>query len=123
MAGPRQTNTFVEAMQKLLTEIVKIKLIPDADVNFLDGIEKAIIARAKEAFLGGPEAVPGVAGAAGMGASSGMAGGAPAGGGLEALLGAGGAMPTMPGGPPAGVGGLPPEIPMEQLTRLMRGTA
>lgn len=116
MAGPRQTNTFIEGLQSLLQEVSRMKLIPDADLDFLGSVEDMVIARAKDIFMGQQ--------ATSSAASMGLPG--QPGGGLEAAMMAAQPqsqepMPVTPGGPPPGLQPLPPQIP-ESVTRMLRGT-
>jgi len=45
MAGSRQTNTFGEALQKLLRDLADMKVMPDADLPFIVDIETKVIGK------------------------------------------------------------------------------
>ena len=48
MAGPNQTNTFGEFLQKLLRDIAKAKTAPDADLPYLVELESMVLGRIRQ---------------------------------------------------------------------------
>lgn len=48
MAGSRLTNTMQEGLMKLLSEIADLKTLPDADLQFLIGLETTVLAKVRE---------------------------------------------------------------------------
>ncbi len=61
MAGSRDTNTMAEGCRALLNQITKMKIEPDADMDFLTQLETGIIGYLKPPVppmpgQGGPEA-------------------------------------------------------------------
>jgi len=81
MAGTRQNNTMQEGLMQLLSALSQLKAAPDADLDYLSGIESNILeklrapmreAAAKLAQAGGvvpPGAGPAPGGAPGAGAA------------------------------------------------------
>lgn len=118
MAGSRQTNTFGEALQKLLRDLADMKVMPDADLPFIVDIETKVIGKLRsgidQSVQSGNSSVPvGIGGGPEM-AMPPMPGGTPGG------MPGGGGMP-MPGGPP-GVPGVStsPQMPStDELRRLL----
>lgn len=84
----RSTNTMQEALQGLLTSISEMKLMPDADLEWLIQIETIILQKAREPI----ERMQ----------SQGLTAAMPPGGPQ---------MGGMPGGPPMGGPGMPPPGP------------
>lgn len=46
--GSRSTNTMAEGMRALLSSISDMKILPDADLQFILGIEQQIVAKLRE---------------------------------------------------------------------------
>lgn len=90
---------MMEGLQALLPDIAVCKAAPDADIQYLDKLEKVVLLRIHQPK---PQQTPGQPGGAG-----GAPGGPPAGGG-----GPGGGLPgqSLPGGP-AGGGAPNPQMP------------
>lgn len=117
MAGSRQTNTFGEALQKLLRDLADMKVMPDADMAFIVDLETQVISKIRspqdQASMGGQSALP-------MDPMGGGMGGPPPGPPMGP-----GAMPP-PGPMPPGVPGLRSNPPMpsgDELARILGGTA
>lgn len=106
MAGGRTTNTMSEMLVNMLREISVAKTLPDADLEFLVGVETLLLSKLRqplEAAAGQmPMSVGGGMGAMGGGAPGGMPGGPPPGGA------SGGFPPPMMGMPPAMDAPVPP---------------
>src|SRR2546421_21952 len=104
----RATNTQQEALQRILGDISQIKTYPDADLQYLVGLETNILGKLREPFEAmqgqlGPGGPGGPGGGPGVGAPPGMPPGLPPGMG--------------PGMPPPGMGGPgpsagPPPMPV-----------
>lgn len=63
MASQRSTNTMAEFLQRMLGDLAMAKTLPDADLQFLVGIETAILQKMREpvdALEGQTAAVPGM---------------------------------------------------------------
>lgn len=124
MPGTRQTNTFVEGLQKILSDITDLKLAPDADMQFVYDLETQVIQKirapqdqlaavqAQQAGQGGMPSAPPMAPPGGGMDPSMMAGA------MDPSMGGGGAMPGSGGGAPGGRmnPGLPPP---DELRRLL----
>lgn len=129
----RGTNTMSEGLQAMLGDIATMKALPDADLQFLIGLETMVLQKLKEPIdsmagqLGAPGGMPPGAGPVpGMGPGSTPP---PMGGGMGEMQ--GGVMPLVPaasqGGPPMGAPGGPPTgMPMgagipnpDELRRLL----
>lgn len=123
--GTRDTNTMMEALRGVLQDLAFISTLPDADLEFVSGLQNTILQKVREPIMayqqqvaqnsgmGGAPADPmGGAGAAGMG---GMAG----------QLAMGGGAPPPPAAPPAPSGGVPgvrnggTMPPVDELRRLL----
>lgn len=134
MASQRSTNTMSEFLQRMLGDLAMAKTLPDADLQFLVGIETAILQKMREpvdALAGQSAAVPDMGAAQAESLPSGMAGGM----GLETMgaggMGAGmGGGPTTPlpgsmgmsgsgGGGVPGVMSAPQTIPPDELRRML----
>lgn len=106
MAGTRQTNTFGEALQRLLGDLAQMKVLPDADLAWIVDVETKVIGKLRE----------GIDGVAASGASQ-----VPG----DPMLGqAIGMQGQMPGGPPQQPQGIPglrpnPMINADELRRVM----
>lgn len=109
---------MAEFLQRMLGELAVAKTLPDADLQFLVGIETAILQKMREpvdALEGQSAAVPGMEAAqaeaipSGMG--GGMGGGAPMPGGMGMSGGGGGGVPGLMSAPQA--------IPPDELRRML----
>lgn len=130
MASQRSTNTMSEFLQRILGDLAMAKTLPDADLQFLVGLETAILQKMREpvdalegqsAAVGGmeqgqAEALPPVPpGSDGMGGP--MAG---AGGGMGTPMPGGMGMSGAGGGPGLpGVMSAPQTIPPDELRRML----
>lgn len=94
MAGTRTDNTFAEALTKLLRNLADMKVLPDADLEFILNLEMQVVQKLREPIdnmqAQGSTQVPG---APGMGMPMGMS-------------------PDMGGGLPPELMGMPPEMGM-----------
>lgn len=94
MASQRSTNTMAEFLQRMLGELAVAKTLPDADLQFLVGLETAILQKMREpvdALEGQAAAVPGMEQAQAEALPTQPMGTAtPMGGGGTALMGGGG---------------------------------
>jgi hypothetical protein len=105
-------NTMDEGLRKIAQDLTSLKMAPDADLEFLIGIETTILQKLRQPFenaAGQMAPPPGSAVEAGMGAGMEMAGAAEMGAGAGMMAGAGAGPPMgMPGpggpmpGPPGG---------------------
>lgn len=128
MASQRSTNTMAEFLQRMLGDLAMAKTLPDADLQFLVGIETAILQKMREpvdALEGQSAAVPGM--------EQGQAEALPSN--MATMGGMGGAMGGIPGQTPmangvgvSGAGGgsgvpgvmsAPPTIPPDELRRML----
>lgn len=96
MAGGRTTNTMSEMLVNMLREISVAKTLPDADLEFLVGVETLLLSKLRQPLEAAAGQMP-----------------MPVGGGMGAMGGGPGGMP--PGPPPAGMGasapgGFPPPM-------------
>lgn len=105
MAGTRQTNTFGEALQRLLGDLAQMKVLPDADLPWIVDVETKVIGKLRE----------GIDGVAASGAS--QVPGDPM---LGQAIGAQGQMPGGPA-PQSGIPGLRsnPTMNPDDLARIM----
>lgn len=120
----RSTNTFAEALERMLTDLAQMKLLPDADMELISAMEEAIIGWYREpidnaqqqgltSVMSSPADIPPEMMAA-MG-GGGMPGGMPGGVGASQIAGAGAR--GMPGG--GGAGAPNPD----ELRRVLGGAA
>ena len=84
-------ESMLAGLQALVPQIAVIQAAPDADIPFLDKLQKVVLIRI-HASAGGGAGGPGQGGAPGAGAAGAPGGGLPPGGAAG------------PGGPPAGMG-------------------
>ena len=129
-AGTRQTNTMQEQLRKLLGSFADLKLSDDADFDYINKLETAVIAKLREpidsAAQQGLTAVPpGISQGGGMPPEMAMMGGGgmpPMGGGMPPM-GGGGGMPPMAPPPMTGQGGITPSPNMapaaDELRRVL----
>lgn len=90
MAGTRQTNTFGEALQRMLGDLAQMKVMPDADLPFIVDLETQVVGKLRQGIDGAQQqGLTSVPGDPMLGQAIGMQGQAP-----------------MPPGPPPGVPGL-----------------
>lgn len=104
-AGTRQTNTMQEQLRKLLGSFADLKLSDDADFNYINKLETAVIAKLREpidnAAQQGLTAVPpGISQGGGMPPEMAMGGG-----GMPPM-----AMAPPPAPPMTGQGGITPSV-------------
>lgn len=112
MAGTRQTNTFGEALQKMLRGLADMKTMPDADLPFIIDLETQVVGKLRSP-IDQQQGLSQVPGDPSMGLAMGMQGqmppqmglppGPPPGGGVPGLR----SMPTMP--------------PPDELRRMLQG--
>lgn len=117
----RSTNTYQEGLQSLIQDVAAMQLVPDANIEFLMGMQQALIEEAQAPLRAQAEATlansPGTAQSipvAGAGTAGAAGGPVPPTGpppGLAALLGA--------GGPGQGSAPLPPSGMADELRRMM----
>lgn len=93
MAGGRTTNTMSEMLVNMIRDLSVAKTLPDADLEFLVGLETAILAKLRQPLEAAAGQVP-------MSVPGGGAGGA--------MPGGGGPMPPPGMGAPGG--GFPPPM-------------
>jgi len=109
MVGTRQTNTFGEALQKELRNFADMKVMPDADLEFIINVETQIIQKLRapedQASASGQSALPMGGPPPGMGGPPGPPMGGPP-------------PPGSPMGPPAGMAQRP-SIPGDELRRML----
>lgn len=125
MAGTRTDNTFAEALTKLLRNLADMKVLPDADLEFILNLEMQVVQKLREPIdtmqAQGSTQVPGAPGMGmPMGPPPGMGGGLPPElmGGMPPEMG----MPGMGGG--AGIPGMRQEPAMpnpDELRRILQG--
>lgn len=122
MASQRSTNTMQEFLQRMLGDLANAKTLPDADLQFLVGLETAILQKLREpvdALAGQTEALGGM--------EQGQAEALPP---MDpAMTGGGGGGTPMPGGVGmSGAGGgpglpgvmsAPQTIPPDELRRML----
>jgi hypothetical protein len=98
MAGTRTDNTFAESLTKVLRSLADMKVLPDADLEFILNMEMQVVQKLREPIdtmqTQGSTQVPG---APGMGMPMGPQMGPP---------------PGMGGGLPPELMGMPPEMGM-----------
>lgn len=107
----RSNNTMAEGLQALLTDLSTLKVTPDADLEFLIGLETLILGKLREPVDNAAQQVPGLNPmAAGGGGGAPMGGPMPPAGGVPPMqMGAGELEGMLPAAQPqagAGVGGL-----------------
>lgn len=116
----RSTNTYQEGLQSLIQDVAAMQLVPDANIEFLMGMQQALIEEAQAPLRAQAEAtlrnapgtampIPAAAGNAGAAGGPVPPTGPPPG--LAALLGA--------GGPGQGSAPLPPSGMADELRRMM----
>ena len=123
MASSRSTNTMGEFLSRMLGDLAQAKTLPDADLEFLIGMETQIIGKIREPIdtlqkMGQP---PGL-GPMPAGIQMGGGGGAPSGMGMPpaaTLPGAGGPPMGVPGGPPGGLRQQPELPPVDEMQRML----
>jgi hypothetical protein len=131
----RSTNTQTEALQRMLGDISQVKTMPDADLQFLVGLETNILGKLREPFeamqgqIGPTTGPPGAPGGAPVGPSLAGPPPGPAAGGMPPGLmgpgGPGGGAPPMPvsmappGGGVPGVMSRPPLPNPDELARML----
>lgn len=99
MPGGRTTNTMSEMLVNMLREISVAKTLPDADLEFLVGVETLLLSKLRQPLEAAAGQMP-----------------MPVGGGMGAMGGAPGGTPgAPPAGPPPGMGmpgggGFPPPM-------------
>lgn len=86
----RSANTMAEGLQGMLNDIGNMKVAPDADLEFLIGLETAIIQKLREPLDRAANQVPGLNPA------------------TQGGMGMGGGPPVPGGGAPMPVGAMPP---------------
>lgn len=75
MAGRGATDSFGDGLYRIVQEIARVKLAPDADHDFLSQLENLLLARYKQST---PTGAPSAGGAGlGLGAASGETGAPP----------------------------------------------
>lgn len=118
--GTRGTNTMSEALQRMLSDLSQIKTMPDADLNFLIGIETTILTKLRapvdqmvgQLDAGAPPPDPAMGGDPSMGA-----------GGEAIPMDPSMGQPSMPGGGVPGVRQSPGAPNPDELRRLLGGSA
>lgn len=99
MAGGRTTNTMSEMLVNMLRELSVAKTLPDADLEFLVGVETLLLSKLRQPLEAAAGQMP-----------------MSVGGGMGAMGGGQGAMPGPPPGMPPGMGdpamggGFPPPM-------------
>jgi hypothetical protein len=81
-AGTRQNNTMSEGLHQLLSSIAQLKAAPDADLEFLSGVEASILQKLRQPMEQAAQAMaqaggvlpPAMAGQLGGAAQGGMRG-------------------------------------------------
>lgn len=120
-------DTMMAGLQGLVPQIASIQAAPDADIPFLDKLQKVVLLKIHQPAPGGPgQGAPGGApGAASAGAPA-APGGPPAGMGMAGGQAGGGAPnPAMPGGgapeAPTQPGGVskPMNLPPDEVRRVL----
>ena len=88
MAG-RSTNTMIEALERMLSDVAQMKMLADADLPWLVELESMVLGKLREPIdqmrqPGGPLAQPGMPQGMGQGMGMPAGEGVPGGGGMQA---------------------------------------
>lgn len=118
MASTANSDTMIEGLKSLLTDLAKLKVLPDADLSFIGDVENMIVQYVRNA---GQQTVDGAVGQQAQGGGMGQPGGI---GDATMGMGFGQAPPAQqiaPGGG-AGMSGLAPQAPNgDELRRILQG--
>lgn len=122
--GTRDTNTMMEALRGVLQDLAFISTLPDADLEFVSGLQNTILQKVREPIMAYQQQVAQNSGMGGVPDPMGGAGAAGMGG-MADQLAMGGGAPPPPAAPPAPSGGVPgvrnggTMPPVDELRRLL----